>query len=357
MHLFSLLQIRDVTLKNRIAISPMQQYCAGPDGVATDWHLVHLGSRAVGGAGLVCVEATAVSRTGRWTPYDLGLWSDEQIGPLARIATFLKEQGAATAIQIGHAGSRGSRAHPRDNWAALPPEAGGWPTVSASAVAPTDRSPVPRELTRAEIREVIEAFRQAARRAREAGFEILELHGAHGYLLHQFYSPLTNQRKDAYGGSFENRIRFTREVVAAVRSEWPANLPLFLRISATDFAEAREASWTLEDSVALCRVVRTEGVDVVVASGGGFVYQSPGQTGPGYQVPFAERLRREAGIATGAVGLITEAAQADQIIRNGQADLVMIGRESLRDPYFPLNAGRRLGLSSALPEPYLRGFT
>jgi 2,4-dienoyl-CoA reductase-like NADH-dependent reductase (Old Yellow Enzyme family) len=323
------------------------------DGFANDWHLVHLGSRAVGGAGMVMVEATAVEPRGRISPEDMGIWSDEHIAPLARIARFVKEHGAVPAIQIAHAGRKASTAQPWKGGLVVSPENGGWIPVAPSPVPFRDTDPAPTELPRHEIHHITEAFAKAARRALEAGFQLVEIHGAHGYLMHEFLSPLSNKRTDEYGGSYENRTRFTLETVAAVRAVWPDNLPLFLRISATDWADG---GWTIEDSVELARRVKPSGVDLIDCSSGAMVPWAKIPMAPGFQVPFADRIRREAGILTAAVGMITEPAQADAIIQSGEADLVLLAREFLRDPYWPLRAARALGGGVDTPVQYLRGW-
>lgn len=351
--LFEPLTLRSVTLRNRIAVSPMCQYSA-TDGLAGDWHLVHLGSRAVGGAGLVIVEATAVEPAGRISPHDMGLWNDAHVEPLARIARFVREQGAAAGIQLAHAGRKASVPRPWEPHLprSLPVELGGWsPIFAPSAIAFDARSQAPMELDAAGIARIVRSFAEATERAAVAGFEILEIHAAHGYLLHEFLSPLSNRRSDAYGGSFDNRIRLVLEVVDAVRTRWPDPLPLFLRISASDWVEG---GWDLDQSVELARRARSRGVDVLDASSGGLVPDAVVPVGPGYQVPFAARIRTEAGIATAAVGLITEPAQADAIVRDGQADLVLLARELLRDPHWPLRAAQALGRAVGWPPQYER---
>jgi 2,4-dienoyl-CoA reductase-like NADH-dependent reductase (Old Yellow Enzyme family) len=344
--------VRDVTFRNRIAVSPMCQY-SSVDGLATDWHLVHLGSRAVGGAGLVIMEAAAVEARGRISPGDAGIWKDEHIGPLDRIARFLREQGAVAGIQLAHAGRKGSTRRPWEGGGTIPESAGGWPTVAPSAVPFEAEDPAPVELSHAGIHSIVAAFRTATRRALRAGFQVVEIHGAHGYLMHEFLSPLSNRRTDEYGGAFENRIRFALEVAEAVRGAWPLNLPLFLRISATDWVEG---GWTPDESVELARRVRPLGVDLIDCSSGGSAPNAKVPLAPGYQVPFAGRIRREAGILTGAVGLITTPQQADEIIGSEQADLVLLGREFLRHPYFPLHAARTLGAEVNPPVQYARAF-
>ena len=330
----------------------MCQY-SSEDGFATDWHLVHLGSRATGGAGIVFTEAAAVEARGRISPADLGIWKDDHIASLARIARFVKQRGAIPGIQLAHAGRKASTQVPWDGGGALAPDAGGWQTVAPSPISFRPADPVPAELSTAEIRGITEAFGQAARRARQAGFEVIEIHSAHGYLLHQFLSPLSNRRTDGYGGSFQSRARIVREVAEAARAVWPDTLPLFIRISATDWIEG---GWNIDESVELARLLRNCGVDLVDCSSGGASPDAQIPAAPGYQVPFAERIRREAGILTGAVGLITEPEQADAIIRGGQADLVLLAREFLRHPYWPLHAARKLGAHAGVPVQYLRGF-
>ncbi|HWE50078.1 MAG TPA: NADH:flavin oxidoreductase/NADH oxidase [Bryobacteraceae bacterium] len=351
-HLFSPLKIRGIMLRNRIGVSPMCQYSC-EDGFATDWHLVHLGSRAVGGAGLVIVEATAVEARGRISPGDLGIWKDEHIAPLARAAAFIEAQGSAPGIQIAHAGRKASTAAPWLGGATVGAENGGWKPVAPSPVPFKETDAPPAELSIAEIHGLTEAFQKAAKRALEAGFQVLEIHDAHGYLLHEFLSPLANRRTDQYGGDFENRIRFPVETMRAVRAVWPDSLPLFLRISSTDWAEG---GWTIDDSVELARRAKTEGVDLIDCSSGAMVPWARIPVGPGFQVPFAEQIRREAGILTGAVGMITEPAQADAIVRSGQSDLVLIAREFLRDPYWALRAAKALGAEQAAPVQYQRAW-
>jgi 2,4-dienoyl-CoA reductase-like NADH-dependent reductase (Old Yellow Enzyme family) len=350
-HLFSPISFREITLPNRIAVSPMCEY-SSVDGFANDWHLVHLGSRAVGGAGLVITEATAVVPEGRITPGDLGLWKDEHIAMLARIVDFLHSQGAHAGIQLAHAGRKASMGIPWEGERLLLPQENGWSNVVApSEVAFADHYAQPMAVDLAGIAAVKQAFVAAARRALAAGFDIVELHAAHGYLFHEFLSPLSNRRTDEYGGSFANRIRLLVEITEAVRAAWPARLPLFVRISATDWTEG---GWDVDQSVELARVLKQLGVDLIDTSSGGNIAGAKIPTGPGYQVPFAERIRSRAGIATGAVGQITAAAQADQIVRNGEADLVLLAREMLRDPYWPLHAAEELNLTVPWPPQYLR---
>jgi len=350
--LFTPLTIRELTLRNRIAVSPMCQY-SSQDGFANDWHLVHLGSRAVGGAALVIMEATAVEARGRISPQDHGIWKDEHIPFLARIAAFLRQQGAAAGIQLAHAGRKASTWRPSEGSGVVPPEAGGWETVAPSPIAFQPDYPFPKALTPTEIGNIRESFAAAARRALAAGFQVVELHFAHGYLMHEFLSPLSNQRNDEYGGPFEHRIRFALETAKAVRAVWPERLPLFARISASDWVEG---GWDIDESVEFSRRLCGLGVDLIDCSSGGLVPQQKIKLGPGYQVPFAERIRREAGIRTGAVGLITTPQQADEIVSTGKADLVLLAREFLRDPYFPLHAAKALGDSVQPPIQYQRAF-
>ncbi len=324
------------------------------DGFANDWHLVHLGSRAVGGAGLVIAEATAVEARGRITYGDLGIWKDEHIDFLSRITAFIKSQGSVPGIQIAHAGRKASCQLPWDGGAPIAPDApNGWQVVAPSAIPFRPGDPVPHALTRDEIAQTVQFFADAAQRAVRAGFEVIELHGAHGYLINEFLSPLSNQRTDEYGGSFENRVRLLLDVIRAVRKVIPETMPLLLRISASDWAEG---GWTIEDSVALARLAAPLGVDLIDASSGGNALYAKIAVGPGYQVHFAEQIRREAGIATGAVGMITEPHQANAVITEGQADLVLLARELLRDPYFPMHAEQALGVPVKAPHQYLRAF-
>jgi 2,4-dienoyl-CoA reductase-like NADH-dependent reductase (Old Yellow Enzyme family) len=352
--LFDSLGIRGLTLKNRIVVSPMCQY-SSEDGFATDWHLVHLGSRAVGGAGLVFTEATAVEARGRISPQDLGLWKDAQIDMLGRITAFLRAQGAVAGIQLAHAGRKASTSRPWEGGAPVEVAHGGWrPVLAPSAVPFGPGSPTPEAMNAAHIRDATEAFAQAARRSLAAGFQVVEIHAAHGYLLHEFLSPVTNKRTDDYGGSFENRTRLLREVVAVVRAVWPDTLPLFVRISATDWLDGE--SWEIEQSVRLCRDLKADGVDLIDCSSGGTVPGAAIPFGPGYQTAFADRIRRDTGILTGAVGMITTAEQAETILRTGQADLVVMARELLRDPYWPLQAARRVHAKATPPPQYARAF-
>lgn len=347
--LFTPIEIKNITLRNRIVMSPMCQYSA-TDGYANDWHLVHLGSRAVGGAGLIIAEATAVSPEGRITPGDLGLWSDDHITGLSRIVRFVHSQGAAAAIQIAHAGRKASCAVPWEGGKQLDEEHGGWQTVAPSDIPFLEGERKPEQLGSEGIRKVVSDFAAAASRARAAGFKVIEIHSAHGYLLHEFLSPLSNRRTDNYGGSFENRTRLLREVIEAVRSEWPEENPLFVRISATDWTEG---GWTPGDSVRLAVTLKDLGVDLIDCSSGGNVPNAHIPVSPGYQVPFSEAIRKK-GIMTGAVGFITKADQAESILQDGKADLVIIARELLRNPYFPLNAARELVHETEWPVQYLR---
>ena len=350
--LFEPLALRGLTLRNRIGVSPMCQY-SSDDGFACDWHLVHLGSRAVGGAGLVVMEATAVTAAGRISPGDNGIWKDEHVPALARIAGFVRAQGAAAGIQLAHAGRKASTRAPWEGGGTILPEEGGWQPVAPSPVPFHPKDPPPAELTHAAIDAVVEAFAQAARRALEAGFQVVEIHAAHGYLIHEFLSPLSNRRTDEYGGAFENRVRFALRVIGAVRAVLPGDLPLFLRVSATDWVEG---GWTVDDSVALARCAKASGVDLVDCSSGGLALQQQIALGPGYQVPFAERIRREARIATAAVGMITTPQQAEDIVAAGQAYMVLLAREFLRDPYFPAHAAKALGAGLMPPRQYLRAW-
>ncbi len=349
--LFSPIRIKSITFKNRIAISPMCQYSA-QDGFATDWHLVHLGSRASGGAALIIQEATAVCPEGRISPSDLGIWKDGQIEKMKAINEFIISQNSVPGIQLAHAGRKASVSEPWNGNKKLDFAQGGWQTVAASAVAYHDDEPVlPVALDKNGIQKVISDFKSATKRSVEAGFQVLEIHGAHGYLLHQFLSPLTNFRTDEYGGSFENRIRLTIEVVEAVQSEWPSDLPLFIRISATDWAGG---GWNIEESIQLSKILKEKGVDLIDVSSGGLVSYQKIPLGPNYQVPFAEKIKKEAGILTGAVGLITVAIQAETIVSEGKADLVLFARESLRNPNLALDFAKELGADIKWPLQYER---
>jgi 2,4-dienoyl-CoA reductase-like NADH-dependent reductase (Old Yellow Enzyme family) len=348
--LFDPLPLRDLTLSNRIVVSPMCQY-SSVDGFANDWHLVHLGSRAAGGAGLVFTEATAVTAEGRISPRDLGIYRDEHVEMLGRIVTFIHERGSAAGIQLAHAGRKGSTAEPWNGGKKIEIADGGWEPVGPTNTPFAPDYPTPRALTSDEIADVIVAFRRAAVRARSAGFDVIEIHAAHGYLLHEFLSQLSNTRTDHFGGSFDSRARLLREVVSGVRQVWPDRLPVFVRISATEWTRG---GWDIEDSISLAKQLAPLGVDLIDCSTGGNVANATVVPAPGFQVPFAARVKKDAGIATGAVGLITTAAQADAIIREGQADCVILAREMLRDPYFPLRAAKELGVDITWPAQYLR---
>jgi 2,4-dienoyl-CoA reductase-like NADH-dependent reductase (Old Yellow Enzyme family) len=350
-HLFDALPIRDVVLANRIVVSPMCQY-SSRDGFANDWHFVHLASRAVGGAGLVFTEASAVLPEARISPQDLGIWSDDHIEPLARIVRSIHDQGSVAGMQLAHAGRKASTRRPWEGQGTVPENEGGWKRVVAPSPIPfAERYPMPQALSTEGIQEIVDAFAQAAGRAGEAGFRVIEIHAAHGYLIHEFLSTLSNHREDRYGGSFENRTLILREIVSGVRSVWPEKAPLFVRISATDWVEG---GWDIEQSIELARQLKPLGVDLIDCSSGGNVPHAKIPLGSGYQTPFAERIRRETGLLTGAVGMITAPVQADHIIATAQADVVIMAREFLRDPYWPLRAARELGRTSAWPAQYLR---
>jgi len=348
--LFTPLTLRGVEFRNRVFVSPMCQY-SSEGGLPTDWHLVHLGARAVGGAGLVMVEATAVTPDGRISPVDMGLWSDAHGTALARIAAFIKAQGAAAGVQLAHAGRKASTSPPWEGGGPIAGADGGWTPVAPSPIRFGPDSPEPHELDRGEIDQLVERFAAAAHRAHGAGFDVIELHAAHGYLLHQFLSPLTNARTDEFGGSFDNRVRFPLAVAARLRDAWPSWLPMFVRVSATDWVEG---GWSLDDTVEFGRRLKTLGIDLVDCSSGGIVSNAKIPVGPGYQAPFAAAVRKEAGIATGAVGMVTSPEQAEQILATGQADVVLLAREFLRSPYWPLHAARKLGASVEWPKQYLR---
>ena len=348
--LLSPLSIKSVTLKNRIVVSPMCQY-SSVDGFANDWHLVHLGSRAVGGASLIIQEATAVSPEGRITPADLGIYKDEHIEKLQSINRFIHQHDSVAGIQLAHAGRKASCATPGNGSKQLNPNAGGWKTVSSSAIGLNPEDDAPQTLDIDGIKKIISDFKSAVKRAVQAGYQVVEIHAAHGYLVHQFLSPLSNHRTDNYGGSFENRIRLLLEIISAVQEVWPQNLPLLVRISATDWAEG---GWNIEEAVKLSALLKQAGVDLIDCSSGGLVPYAKIPFGPGYQVAFAERIKKETGILTGAVGMITEAQQAEDILANGQADLILIARASLRDPYFALHAARILGDDITWPLQYQR---
>jgi 2,4-dienoyl-CoA reductase-like NADH-dependent reductase (Old Yellow Enzyme family) len=348
--LFTPLRLRELEFRNRVFVSPMCQY-SSPDGMPTDWHLVHLGSRAAGGAGLVFTEATAVSREGRISPDDAGIWSDRHEAAWKPIAHFIAEQGARAGIQLAHAGRKASTAAPWFGGGAVAPDAGGWQPIAPSALPFDAGSPMPREMGTADIEAVTAQFVAAARRALGAGFEVVELHAAHGYLLHEFLSPISNKRTDEFGGSLANRMRVPLQVAKAVREAWPKNLPMFVRISATDWVEG---GWDLPQSVEFSKALREIGVDLIDCSSGAMVPNARIPVGPGFQVPFAEAIRRDAGIATGAVGMITEARQAEEIVSSGKADAVLLAREMLRDPYWPLHAAKALGDKVTGPRQYGR---
>jgi 2,4-dienoyl-CoA reductase-like NADH-dependent reductase (Old Yellow Enzyme family) len=348
--LFSPYRLRDLEFRNRVFVSPMCQY-SSPGGLPTDWHLVHLGSRAVGGAALVFTEAAAVSPEGRISPDDAGIWSDAHAAAWAPIARFVKAQGAVPGIQLAHAGRKASTRAPWLGGKPVAAGAGGWEPIGPSPIPFDAGYPAPREMTPADIERVAGAFVAAAHRSLAAGFEVIELHAAHGYLLHEFLSPLSNHRTDAYGGSLENRIRLTVRIARDLRAAWPAGLPVFVRLSVSDWAEG---GWDLPQSIELARALKAVGVDLVDCSSGGAVPHARIPAAPGYQVPFAEAIRREAGIATGAVGMITAPAQAEQIVATGQADAVLLARELLRDPYWPIRAERALGGKPAVPKQYGR---
>lgn len=348
--LFTPLKLRDLEFRNRIFVSPMCQY-SSDDGYPNDWHLVHLGSRAVGGAGLVLVEATAITPGGRISPADMGIWSDGHGDALGRIAAFVKAQGAAASVQLAHAGRRASTAPPWEGGRAVAASDGGWTPVAPSAIPFADNYPQPRALEKSEIDHLVDDFAAAAGRARDAGFDTVEIHAAHGYLLHEFLSPLSNRRDDEFGGSFDNRVRFPLAVAARVREVWPASRPVFVRISATDWVEG---GWTLPESIEFARLLKHAGIDLVDCSSGGLVPAASIPIGPGYQTPLSAAIRHEVGIATGAVGLVTSPEQAEQIVATGQADAVLLARELLRNPYWPLMAAGRLGATVDWPRQYVR---
>jgi len=349
-NLFTPLQIKNIQLKNRIAVSPMCMY-SSDDGFANDWHLVHLGSRAVGGAGLVMAEATAISPEGRITYGDLGIWKEEHISFLKRITTFIETQGAIPGIQLAHAGRKASHHKPWEGGKALTEKEGAWRTFAPSPIPFTEGDPTPVELNGTEIKKIIQDFKLAAQRALAAGFKIVEIHAAHGYLLHEFLSPISNQRTDHYGGSFENRIHLLTEVIESVREVWPEEYPLFARISATDWIEE---GWTDTDSVALAKVIKEKGVDLIDCSSGGNLSNVKISVEPGYQVPFAARIKKESGILTGAVGMITTVQQCEFILKTEEADLIFLAREFLRNPYFPLHAAKESGVDVNWPVQYER---
>ncbi len=350
-HLFEPLTVRGTTFPNRVFVSPMCEYSSA-DGFANDWHFVHLGTRAVGGAGLVFTEATAVTPEGRISPEDLGIWKDDHIEMLARIVRFVHAQGSVSGMQLAHAGRKASTYRPWSGHGAVAESDGGWSNVLApSAIAFGNDYPQPVEMSKQDIAATINAFADAAKRALAAGFRVIEIHAAHGYLIHEFLSPLSNQRHDEYGGSFENRTRIVREITQAIRRVWPEDRPLFARISATDWTPG---GWDIDQSIELARQLKPLGVDLIDCSSGGNVASAKIPVGPGYQTPFAERIRRETGILTGTVGMITTAIQAEHILHTGQADAVLLAREMLRDPYFPMRAAKQLGQEITWPAQYLR---
>lgn len=350
--LFSPLTLRSVTLRNRIVVSPMCQY-SSEDGFANDWHLIHLGSRAVGGAALVFTEAAAVTAQGRISPEDLGIWKDAHVAPLRRVTDFIKAHGAAPGIQLAHAGRKASTYRPwAEQQGAVGEADGGWQVVGPTAEAFSDTYPVPVAMSEAALEQTVRDFAEGAQRALEAGFEVAEIHAAHGYLLNSFLSPLANTRTDGYGGSFGNRVRLLLEVTEAVRTVWPEELPLFVRLSATDW---QAGGWTVQDSVAVAKLLKDRGVDLIDCSSGGVALGAAIPVGPGYQVSLAAQVRLEAEIATGAVGLLTDAAQAETVLRTGQADVVLLGRELLRDPYWPHRAAAELGAEPFWEPQYARG--
>lgn len=348
--LFSPLQLRELTFKNRIFVSPMCQY-SSDDGMPTDWHMVHLGSRAVGGAAMVCVEATAVAPEGRISPGDSGIWSDRHAAAFGRITAFIREQGSVPAVQLAHAGRKASTDLPWSGGKAVDASRGGWQTIGPSAIPFGPGYSTPREMTATDIDAVVAQFSAAAGRALMAGFQVVELHMAHGYLMHEFLSPLSNHRQDEYGGALANRMRLPLRVAGAVREIWPARWPVFVRISATDW---KEGGWDLSQSVELSKALAAIGIDLIDCSSGGTAPDAKVPSEPGYQVPFAQAIRREARIATGAVGLITGAAQAQEIIATGKADAVLLARQLLRDPYWPLHAAKELGVDVKWPKQYDR---
>ncbi|MFG2806309.1 NADH:flavin oxidoreductase/NADH oxidase [Streptomyces sp. DT199] len=354
--LFEPYTLRELTIPNRVWMPPMCQYSAAPEGpetgVPTDWHFAHYAARATGGTGLIIVEATAVSAQGRISPYDLGIWNDTQVEAFRRITRFLTAQGTVPAIQLAHAGRKASTDRPWKGGAPVGPEAHGWDSVAPSPLAFDDRHPAPAELTVDQIKDVVEQFAAAARRALAAGFEVAEIHGAHGYLINEFLSPHSNHRTDAYGGSYENRTRFALEVVDAVREVWPDDKPLFFRISATDWLE--DGGWTADDTVRFAADLRTHGIDLLDVSTGGNASGARIPTGPGYQVPFAARVKNETALPVAAVGLITDVEQAEKILANGEADAVLLGRELLRNPSWARHAARELGGEVRVPDQYHR---
>lgn len=356
MSLFTPLTLRGVTFKNRIGVSPMCQYSA-TDGKPNTWHLVHLGSRSIGGAGLVIAEASAVSAAGRISPSDAGIWNDAHVQGWGPIVGFLHHTGTVAGIQLAHAGRKASTTEPWNGRHALDPDKRGWrPVLAPSAIEFSDQHPLPKAMDRAAIDQLVEDFTAAAKRALAAGFKVIEIHAAHGYLLHSFLSPLSNQRSDDYGGSFDNRIRLLRRVIAGVRKVWPDSLPLFVRISATDWAEPGVSAWDLEQSCALAEAIKNDGVDLIDVSSGGTLPKAQIPVGPGFQTPFAATIRQRSGLHTAAVGAITSPQQADHIIRSGQADVVLLAREMLRDPYWPRRAAEALKVKLEPPPQYALGW-
>jgi 2,4-dienoyl-CoA reductase-like NADH-dependent reductase (Old Yellow Enzyme family) len=349
--LFSPFQLRELTFKNRLFVSPMCQYSA-TDGVPDNWHLVHLGSRAVGGAALVMAEATAVRSIGRISLGDLGIWNDEQVAAFKPITKFISENGAVPGIQLAHAGRKASTDIPWEGSGRVEPAAGGWTPEAPSAIAFSDSYPMPREIAATEIDKLVDDFAAAAKRALDAGFQVVELHAAHGYLIHEFLSPLSNQRTDEYGGPLENRMRFPLKAAAAVRAAWPETWPVFVRISATDWAP--EGGWDIDQSIEFAKELKKIGIDLIDCSSGGTLEKADIPVGLGYQVEFAAKIREAAGIPTSAVGLIVSAAQAEAILAEGKADVISMAREFLRDPYFPLHAAKELGVDIAWPQQYER---
>ncbi len=349
-YLFKPVKIRGIKLKNRIVVSPMCQY-SSTDGFANNWHLVHLGSRAVGGAGLVFCEATSVSPEGRISPDDLGIWKDEHIPFLKTITTFIKENNSVAGIQLAHAGRKASHLSPWKGRRPATEEEGGWQTIAPSAIPFKEGDPMPLEMNPEEIKSMIQKFKEAAKRSVEAGFQVIELHGAHGYLINEFLSPISNLRTDDYGGSFENRIKFLLDIVTAVREVIPAEMPLFVRISATEWVPG---GWDENDSVNLAKILKEKGIDAIDCSSGGNSHDQQIPVAPLYQVSFSEKIRKEAGILTGAVGLITTVPEAENILESGQADLVLLARQFLREPYFPLHAAHELEEDITWPDQYER---
>jgi 2,4-dienoyl-CoA reductase-like NADH-dependent reductase (Old Yellow Enzyme family) len=362
--LFEPYRLRSLTIPNRIWMAPMQQYSSEPEGPAmgtpTDWHLAHQGARAAGGVGLIMTEGAAVSPAGRTSPYDLGIWTDAQLPAFQRVTSLVTMLGAVPGIQLSHSGRKGSTDRQWLGGKPLGPERGGWPVTGPSAIAVGEGHPVPAELTLADIDQIIGEFAAAAQRALAAGYKVVELLAGHGYLIHQFLSPHTNHRTDTYGGSFENRARFALRVVDAVRAVWPDHLPLFVRVSATDWLtenpEDPREGWTVDETVRLARELKDHGVDLLNVSSGGLVPDAKIAVGPGYQVPFAARIRAEAGIPVAAVGMITEPDQAAKILANAEADAILMGRELLRHPTWPLNAAKALGGDVRIPPQYLRAY-